>query len=131
MIGKKYNGYIDKDKVTETPSTLPYPHHVGSALIKPENTSGFISRGINKVNREMKDRVQKLKEEYETILEELKWNEIVYKSEINFEPLIGEVYHLYKKKDGGNFLSLIDPSQWDKELIGSFKLNSELKWEKL
>ena len=84
MTGKKSNGYIDEDKVTETPSTLPYPHHVGSALIKPENTSGFISRGINKVNREMKDRVQKLKEEYETILEELKWNEIVYKSEIKF-----------------------------------------------
>ena len=79
----------------------------------------------------MKDRVQKLKEVYDIILEELRWNEVVYKSEINFEPLIGEVYHLYKKKDGGNFLSLIDPLQWDKELIGSFKLNSELKWEKL
>ena len=127
----EFENPIDKDKVTESPSTLPYPHHVGSSLIKPENTSGFISRGINKVNREMKDRVQKLKEEYDIILEELRWNEVVYKSEINFEPLIGEVYHLYKKKDGGNFLSLIDPLQWDKELIGSFELNSELKWEKL
>lgn len=131
MTGKKSNGYIDEDKVTETPSTLPYPHHVGSALIKPENTSGFVSRGINKVNREMVDRVQKLKEEYEKILEELKWNEIVYKSEINFEPLVGDVYYLYKGKNGNNFLSIIEPEDWDKELVGIFKLNNELKWEKL
>jgi hypothetical protein len=26
---------IDKDKITETPSTLPYAHHVGSPVIKP------------------------------------------------------------------------------------------------
>lgn len=127
----EYRNYEDEDNITETPNTLPYPHHVGSSLIEPENTSGFISRGIDKVNREMKNRVEKLKEEYDKILEELKWNETVYKSEINFEPLIGETYHLYKRDNGKTFLSLIPPSQWKKELIGSFKLNSELKWEKL
>ena len=32
---RESKGVIDKDKITETPGTLPYPHTIGSAEIKP------------------------------------------------------------------------------------------------
>jgi hypothetical protein len=55
-------------------------------------------------------------------MEEYEWNELVYNSKFSFEPVIGEIYHLYRDA-GLNFLSLI--ATRIKEHIGTFKLNSE------
>ena len=40
------------------------------------------------------------------------------------------VYHLYEDKDKALFLSLIAPNEWDRPYIGSFKLQTDGKWEK-
>jgi hypothetical protein len=40
-------------------------------------------------------------------MEEYEWNELVYNSKFSFEPVIGEIYHLYRDAAGLNFLSLI------------------------
>ena len=63
-------------------------------------------------------------------MEEYEWNQLVYNAKFSFEPIIGEVYHLYRDKTGEDFLSLISPNEWNKEHIGSFRLNSDKKWEK-
>ena len=121
---------IDKDKTTESPGILPYAHHVGSALIKPDNTDGFKLRGIHKVNRELSKRMDNLKSEYEKLMDEFKWNDIIYHSKISFEPLVGETYYLYLNKNDEYFLSIIDPSQWKQNYVGEFELNADLKWIK-
>ena len=59
------------------------------------------------------------------------WNELVYMSNFNFEPVIGKIYHLYYSKNETIFLSLIGPNEWKKEHIGSFKYNHDNKWEKI
>jgi hypothetical protein len=61
-------------------------------------------------------------------MEEYEWNELVYSAKFSFEPVIGEIYHLYTSSDGTHFLSLIGPDEWKKEHIGTFKLNSDKKW---
>jgi hypothetical protein len=45
----------------------------------------------------------------------------------------GKMYHLYQKNDDNKdlFLSLIGPDEWDMLFIGSFKLLSNNKWEKI
>lgn len=55
---------------------------------------------------------------------------MIYESDLRFEPVVGEIYHLYQT-DGKKFISLIGPDERDKEYLGSFKLNSDLKWKKL
>jgi hypothetical protein len=119
-----------RDKSTDKPGLLPYPHHIGSAPIKPENTSHFVNRGVNKVNHEFKDRFERLRKEYESLLEEYEWNKIIYESDLRFEPVVGEIYHLYIN-DGKKFISLIGPGEWKMEFLGTFKLNSDLKWTKI
>ncbi len=119
-----------KDKSTDNPGLLSYPHSIGSAPIKPENTSSFINRATNKVNKEFKDRFERLKTEYECLLEELEWNKIIYESELRFEPVVGEIYHLYQK-DGKNFISLIGPHEWKHNYLGSFRFSHDLKWIKI
>lgn len=118
-----------RDKSTDKPGLLPYPHHIGSAPINPENTSTFINRGVSKVNHEFKDRFDRLRQEYESLMEEYEWNKVIYESDLRFEPVVGEIYHLYVKNNK-KFISLIGPKEWNQEYLGTFKLNSDLKWEK-
>jgi len=66
--------------------------------------------------------------QYQNLIEEFEWNELVYGARFSFEPVVGEIYHLYQGDDGINFLSLISPKEWNKEHIGTFKLNSDKKW---
>jgi hypothetical protein len=61
-------------------------------------------------------------------MKEFEYNELVYNAKFAFEPVIGEIYHLYRGADGTNFLSLIAPYECAREHLGSFKLNSDKKW---
>ena len=109
-------------------SLLPYATNVGAPLIKIDDLVSWKSRGISNVNKEFENKFNELKMQYQNLIEEFEWNELVYSSRFSFEPVIGEVYHLYRGDYGINFLSLISPNEWNKEHIGTFKLNSDKKW---
>ena len=47
------------------------------------------------------------------------------------KPEKGETYHLYQRNDQKLFLSIIAPSEWNEIYIGSFRLDSNDKWEKV
>jgi hypothetical protein len=49
-----------------------------------------------------------MREEYVATIEHFNWNKLVYEADINFEPIVGETYHLYRIR-GGNILSMIAP----------------------
>jgi hypothetical protein len=109
-------------------SLLPYATTVGAPVIKVDDLVSWKSRGISNVNKEFENKFNELKIQYENLMEEYEWNELVYHSKFSFEPVIGEIYHLYRGNDGSNFLSLIGPNEWNKEYLGTFKLNSDKKW---
>jgi len=119
------------DNFAENKALLPYGDSVSAPAIRPENIDDWKLRGVNKVNKQFKTKFDELKEEFKQLLEEYQWNEFVYQSKFGYEPVIGDIYHLYIGKDGNPFLSLIAPNEWNKEHIGSFKLNSEQKWIKV
>ncbi len=112
-------------------NVLPYSTSVGAPVIKVDDVVSWKSRGISNVNREFENKFNELKIQYQNLMQEYEWNELVYNSKFSFEPVIGEIYHLYCGEDGINFLSLISPLEWNKEHIGSFKLNSDKKWVSL
>jgi hypothetical protein len=109
-------------------SLLPYATNVGAPIIKIDDLVSWKSRGIHSVNKEFENKFNELKLEYQKLMAEFQWNEMVYNAKFSFEPVIGEIYHLYTGEDGINFLSLISPQEWNKEHLGSFKLNSDKKW---
>ncbi|MBC7522955.1 MAG: DUF2452 domain-containing protein [Flavobacterium sp.] len=109
-------------------SMLPYATSVGAPVIRVDDLVSWKSRGITNVNKEFENKFNELKMQYQNLMEEFEWNELVYSSKFSFEPVIGEIYHLYASNDGVNFLSLIGPNEWNKEHIGTFKLNSDKKW---
>lgn len=119
------------DNVADNPGLLPYGSNVGAPAIKVENINSWKSTNVHKVNKIYQDKFKELQDEYNEMMEEFFWNDLIYSSEFNFEPVVGETYHLYKKNDGKFFLSLIEPSQWKLKFVGSFKFNNENKWIKI
>ena len=72
-----------------------------------------------------------MKDEYKKLVEEYNWTKLVYEAEYSFEPLVGETYHLYERKNKSIFLSLVAPNEWKQKYIGSFKQLNNGKWENI
>jgi len=119
------------DNVAENPGLLPYGSNISAPAIKVENTTVWKSINSIKVNHQLQTKFNELKEEYKKLVEEYKWNELVYNAKFNFEPVIGQTYHLYIGKNGNIFLSMINPNEWKYECVGSFVLDSNNKWNKI
>ena len=128
---KKPDNIVHSEEEGYNANLLPYATSVGAPVIKTEDVDLWKQRGVNKVNKQIETKFNELKEEYQRLVEEYRWNELVYTTRFNFEPVIGDIYHLYVGDDGEVFLSLISPNEWGRECIGSFKLGSDQKWIKV
>ena len=128
MESKKPDNVVFSEEEGYNASLLPYSTSVGAPVIKIDDVVSWKSRGISTVNKEFENKFNELKIQYENLMQEYEWNELVYSAKFSFEPVIGEIYHLYIGDDGVHFLSLISPQEWNKEYIGTFKLNSNKKW---
>ena len=93
----------------------------GSGL--DESLSGY-SKYFNK-------RLGELKEEWDKLVGEYESTKLIYETTYTFQPILGEVYHIYRSKDGKSFLNLINPNEWNREHLGSYKLNTNGTWEKI
>jgi hypothetical protein len=118
----------DDDKQKYVSSILPYATNVSGPIIKLDDVSGFKERGISKVQKTFTKKYKELVDEYNNLVDEVNLNELIYNSNYTFEPVIGEIYHLYQRNNGEYFLSLISPSEWNRKHIVTVTLNSEHKW---
>jgi hypothetical protein len=105
-----------------------YPTTVGSQKFDPIVVDK--SEGI-KADKFFNSRLTELKKEYELLVSKYVDTKLVYDSDYNFQPIVGETYHLYERKNGSKFLSIISPSDWKQEYVGSFILLNNGTWEKL
>ena len=118
-------------------SIIPYGDNRSAPSFK--NTDKQVSlwkdQKHNSSNRYFDTKLKELQEEYDKLSEEYQLNEMVYNAQCRFGPVIGEVYHLYQREDESTFLSMISPNDWlsikPDKFIGSFKLTSNDKWEKV
>ena len=65
---------IDKDKITETPSTLEYGHHVGSAVIKPEDKGKLKGRSLTAMAHQTDQQLGQIYEQMQLLAEQAKKN---------------------------------------------------------
>lgn len=146
MKGKKVNiDQIDleemKEKVSETPNTLPYAHHSGSAIVKPEDKGKITGRAVAAMHSQtdmqmaqIYEQMQLLAEQAKQIQSRIQVSERIYQASISFEPLINHVYFLYQKDDGSDFLSMIAPEEWGRKknfaaFVAEVRLLADHTWE--
>ena len=57
----------------------------------------------------------------------------IYKADINFEPVIHGIYHVYQKDDGTQVLSMVAPYEWGKNapytFLNTVRLLADRTWE--
>lgn len=128
MENKKPDNVVFSDEKGYNASVLPYATNVGAPAIRMDDVVSWKNRNISTVNKEFENKFKELKSQFENLMQEFEFNELVYSAKFSFEPVIGEIYHLYTGEDGVNFLSLISPQEWNREHVGTFKLNSDKKW---
>ena len=119
------------DKVILRPNLMEYPHHVGAPQIVPTDLTPFKRNGTHKANKIFNTRYEELLKEAETLQKSFIVNQEVYDSSYRFEPIVGEIYHLYEDDYGKKFLSLIEPASWNKIYLYSAVLNSDMTWTKI
>lgn len=107
---------------------LPYGGHVGAPSISPTDVSVFLQTSTNKFNHYVDQKYVELKQEMEKLVSLYRLNEIIYASEMRFEPVMGFTYHLYERKDYTRFLSMISPDEWNMTYICTVTLNTDGQW---
>jgi hypothetical protein len=112
-------------------SLKPYATSVGAPVITTTDTVGWKNRSINKINHKVETKYLELKTEYDKMMLEFEYNKLIFNAKFTFEPIIGEVYHLYKRDNDETFLSIIAPEQCNFNALGSFYLNADQIWEKI
>ena len=108
-------------------SLKPYGTNISAPAIVPNDMSTLKGRAISAAEK------QKLKKQAEIIMEQAKEvqervnvSKVIYEADFNIEPVIGEHYYLYQRKDSSHFLSLIAPQYWHVVDPGTFLAEVEL-----
>jgi len=109
----------------------PYATGVGAPKITTPDTTAWKNRNIDRVNKQVKAKYDELKLEFDKLMEQFEYNNLVYQAKFNFEPIVGETYQLYRDKEGQPFLSLILPNECNFDFVGTFRLNADTMWERL
>ncbi len=133
---------IDKDKVAENPHLLPYAHTVGGAVIKPTDRGKIKGRAVEAMYEQTDRQIAQIREQVELLVTQAKAihqrvavSEEIYQSEMNFEPLPGHTYHLYRRSNGRSVLSMIGPDEWGRsmpmEFVATARLLADHTWDVL
>ena len=109
----------------------PYGTSASAPAIKPLHTATWRNDGVQRVNKQFKTKFEEVKKQYEALIEKFQYNDLVYNAAFNFEPIVGETYHLYNNAKEVTFLSIIAPEECNFKHLGSFQLNSNKMWEKV
>ena len=132
---------IDPDKITETPGSLEYGHHLGSALVNPEDQGKLKGRALSAMEHQTDMQLEQIRQQMQLLADQARKlndrksiSEFIYQAEMRFEPLINHIYHLYQREDARFLLSLIGPGQWGRSgsqftFIATVRLLADHTWD--
>jgi hypothetical protein len=142
-MAEEYQNPIDPDKITETPGSLEYGHHLGSALVKPEDQGKLKGRALSAMEHQTDMQLEQIRQQMQLLAEQARKlndrkaiSEFIYQAEMRFEPLINHIYHLYQREDERFLLSLIGPGQWGRSgakftFLATVRLLADHTWDVL
>lgn len=132
-----------KEKTSENPGLLSFPHSVGGAIVKPEDQGKVMGRAMTAMKEQTERQLQQLYDQMQVLVKQanniksrVHVSERIYLSQMNFEPIIGQTYFLYEKAERENVLSMISPQEWGnnppyQSFVAKVKLLADHTWEVL
>ncbi|OUR99928.1 hypothetical protein A9Q84_02540 [Halobacteriovorax marinus] len=136
---------VDRERLklnsVDLPGLVAYATNSSSALIRPEDEGKIKSRALRAMHQQTANQMDQLMDQMRPLIEQaaklkkrVEISELIYTSKISFDPIIGQLYHLYLKKDGEHLLSIIGPKEWGdsmpyEKFESSVKLMADHTWE--
>ena len=132
-----------RDKITENPGTLTYPHHAGSAMVKPEDKGKMKGRAVTAMHEQTTSQLDQIYQQVQLLLTQAKdikarieVSERIYLASMGFEPIIGKIYYLYQKDNLQDVLSMVSPAEWGDKMpfnayVAKVRLLADHTWEVL
>ncbi len=121
------------------PGLMEYAHHVGSFSIEKLNQEEMKNSALQIMHQQTEIQLGQIYEQVELLAKQaLKIKERsnisrrIYKAKISFQPVPGNTYFLYQKKNNDEIISLISPDEWGTEhsdiFIAKIKLLADYTW---
>ncbi len=119
--------------------SAPYPtHRLAPAFQAPEldaelaQAEAMLSARTGAKLRVIADQIKALQDEARKVLAEAREEQALTLAECQFKRIPGQVYHLYRRGDGGTFFSMLSPADWGGEPphdpVGSYRLEPDYSW---
>jgi hypothetical protein len=118
----------------------PYALSVSSPKIEPIDKRMLVANAHESMQHQAEQQISMLKKQAELLMKQAKGIEerlaishAIYKADINFEPVIHGIYHVYQKDDGTQVLSMVAPYEWGKNapytFLNTVRLLADRTWE--
>ncbi|TAE08847.1 MAG: DUF2452 domain-containing protein [Bacteroidetes bacterium] len=85
---------------------------------------------------QIKEQIELLARQAQEIRKRRELSMMVYDAKLSFQPVIGQTYYLYQKRDDSFLLSLVAPKEWGgtgpfKQFISAVKLLADHTWTEI
>ncbi|MEC9076648.1 MAG: DUF2452 domain-containing protein [Pseudomonadota bacterium] len=119
------------DLVADNKSTMPYGDSVGAPAITEVDTTGYRQMKSKEASAKLRGRYEELQEEFRQLVATSEDTQRMYDATVSFVPIIGHIYHLYRRENGEEWVSMIAPEEFGTyyhEYIGSYRLATDSVW---
>jgi hypothetical protein len=119
------------DRVADNKSTMPYGDSVAAPAITEVDTTGYRQMKSKEASAKLRGRYEELQEEFRQLVATSEDTKRMYDAAVSFVPIIGHIYHLYRRENGEEWVSMIAPEEFGTyyhEYIGSYRLATDSVW---
>ena len=119
------------DRVADNKSTMPYGDSVSAPAITKVDTTGYRQVKSKEASAKLRSRYEELQEEFRQLVATSEDTQRMYDATVSFVPIIGHTYHLYRRENGEEWVSMIAPEEFGTyyhEYIGSYRLATDSVW---
>jgi hypothetical protein len=118
----------------------PYPtsrlspvHDLVDVAREIANADAMIGAVLHGKLEVIAEQIRALQQQAREILARAEHDAALHRAECRFRKRAGHVYHLYRRPDGGAYLSLLSPAEWGTpphEHVGSWELLADSSWRR-
>ncbi len=142
-IDKELKPFTNIEVYHKQLSVLPYASSVGSVAIRPTKEGVIKHKALTAMEEQTNMQLDQIKQQIELLARQAQeirkrkeLSMMIYEAGISFKPQIGQVYHVYEKKDSSHILSLVAPQEWGgngpfKQFVASVQLLADHTWKEV